>query len=37
MEKRRVNVSETVRTILKQYVRDMETKELPGRLDTLRD
>jgi hypothetical protein len=37
LEKRRVNISETVRAFLEQYVRDMETKELAGRLDTLRD
>jgi hypothetical protein len=37
LEKRRVNISETVRAFLEQYVRDMETRELAGRLDTLRD
>lgn len=37
LEKRRVNISETVRAFLQQYVRDMETRELAGRLDTLRD
>ena len=37
LEKRRVNISETVRTFLEQYVRDMETRELAGRLDALRE
>jgi hypothetical protein len=37
LEKRRVNISETVRAFLEQYVRDMETRELAGRLDMLRD
>lgn len=37
LEKRRVNISETVRAFLEQYVRDMETRELAGRLDTLRE
>jgi hypothetical protein len=37
LEKRRVNISETVRAFLEQYVRDMETRELAIRLDTLRD
>jgi hypothetical protein len=37
LEKRRVNISETVRTFLEQYVRDMESRELAGRLETLRD
>lgn len=37
LEKRRVNISGTVRAFLEQYVRDMETRELAGRLDTLRD
>jgi len=37
LEKRRVNISETVRTFLEQYVRDMESRELARRLDTLRD
>lgn len=37
LKKRRVNISETVRAFLEQYVRDMETRELARRLDTLRD
>jgi len=37
LEKHRVNISETVRTFLEQYVRDMETRELAGRLDALRE
>ena len=37
LEKRRVNISETVRAFLEQYVRDMETRELACRLDTLRE
>lgn len=37
LEKRRVNISETVRTFLEQYVRDMESRELAGRLEALRD
>jgi len=37
LEKRRVNISETVRAFLEEYVRDMEMKDLAGRLDMLRD
>ena len=37
LEKRRVNISETVRAFLEQYVRDMESRELAGRLEALRD
>jgi DNA polymerase III delta subunit len=36
LEKRRVNISQTVRTFLEEYVRDTEMKELAARLDTLK-
>ena len=32
-----MNISEIVRTFLEQYVRDMENRELRGRLEALRD
>jgi len=37
LEKRRVNVSETVRALLEDYVRKLELKDLAGKLDTLKD
>ncbi|MGD0175579.1 MAG: hypothetical protein ABSC50_01995 [Candidatus Bathyarchaeia archaeon] len=37
LEKRRVNVSETVRALLEEYVKKLESKELASRLDSLRD
>jgi hypothetical protein len=37
LEKRRVNVSETVRALLEEYVEKLESKELASRLDSLRD
>jgi hypothetical protein len=37
LEKRRVNVSETVRAFLEEYVKKLESKELASRLDSLRD
>jgi hypothetical protein len=37
LEKRRVNISETVRGFLEEYVRGLEMKDLARRLDALRD
>lgn len=37
LEKRHVNISEAVRAFLEEYVRDMEMKDLAGRLDALRE
>lgn len=36
LEKRRVNISETVRAFLEGYVHDLEMKDLAERLDALR-